>query len=214
MSKNNDKWWRLYVGGLWEEIGKLQINFLIANGLLPHNTFLDVGCGSLRGGIHFIDYLKPGNYYGIDKEKNLLDAGLIEIKENNLISKNPNIIQMDNFDLSPLNKKFDFVIAQSVFTHLPLNDIIKCILNVEKVLSNDGKFYATFFENNVSKFNLDPITHPRTDGPDIISYFDKDPFHYHFSIFEWICHNTTLITIYIWDWKHPRNQKIMVFQKQ
>jgi hypothetical protein len=43
--------------------------------LKPHHSLLDVGCGCLRDGIHFIGYLKRGNYVGIDINQSLLDAG-------------------------------------------------------------------------------------------------------------------------------------------
>ena len=45
---------REQVGGLWDEIGALQIDFLRAQGLRPGDTLLDVGCGCLRGGVHFV----------------------------------------------------------------------------------------------------------------------------------------------------------------
>ncbi len=38
------------VGGMWEEIGRLQFEFLRARGLKPSHRLLDIGCGSLRGG--------------------------------------------------------------------------------------------------------------------------------------------------------------------
>jgi hypothetical protein len=54
----------LAVGGMWEEIGKLQLDFLVNQGLRPTHKFLDIGCGTLRGGRHFIRYLDAGNYAG------------------------------------------------------------------------------------------------------------------------------------------------------
>lgn len=41
---------RIAVGGMWDEIGKLQFEFMVKQGLKPHHKFLDIGCGSLRGG--------------------------------------------------------------------------------------------------------------------------------------------------------------------
>jgi hypothetical protein len=38
---------RAYVGGLWEEIGTLQFEFLLRQGLAPSDCFLDIACGSL-----------------------------------------------------------------------------------------------------------------------------------------------------------------------
>src|SRR5215472_262077 len=63
------------VGGLWEEVGQLQLDFLVAQGLMPHHRLLDIGCGSLRGGVKLIRYLCAGHYAGIDLHESLLNAG-------------------------------------------------------------------------------------------------------------------------------------------
>ena len=216
MTKNEKpyRWWRDEVGGLWEEIGKLQFNFLVKNGLEPKHFLLDIGCGSLRGGIHFIRFLDEGHYFGIDRNNELLDSGKIELKENGIEHKIPTLKKIENFDFMSLNQKIDYAIAQSVFTHLPLNEIVRCIMNIEKVLVSGGKFFATFFENTKGKFNLEPIIHNTLDELKIKSFFDKDPFHYDFEAFEWMTKKTQLDVTYIGDWNHPRDQKIMVFTKQ
>ena len=43
---------REYVGGLWDEMGKLQFDFMVSQGLSPEHTMLDIACGALRGGVH------------------------------------------------------------------------------------------------------------------------------------------------------------------
>lgn len=213
--KKDPYWYREAVGGMWEEIGKLQSDFLVKQGLRQEHYLLDVGCGSLRGGIHFIRYLEQGHYFGIDIRKDLLDAGRTELKMNNLTYKNPILVKMGNFDFKSLNQKFDFALAQSVFTHLPLNSIIRCIMNIEKVLVKGGRFYITFFENPKGKFNLEPVMHKVADDPDLwASHFDKDPYHYDFETFEWICMGTSLRVEYIGDWDHPRDQKMLVIIKK
>ena len=61
---------RRFVGGndeFWDLIRELQFRFLVERGLAPSDTFIDVACGSLRGGVNFIRYLEPGRYLGIDK---------------------------------------------------------------------------------------------------------------------------------------------------
>src|SRR5712691_3540887 len=81
---------RACVGGLWDEIGQLQIDFLVSRGLLPHHRLLDVGCGSLRGGVKLIKYLDAGHYAGIDLHESLLDAGYeIELAKEGLTHKLP-----------------------------------------------------------------------------------------------------------------------------
>ncbi|GAI30726.1 unnamed protein product, partial [marine sediment metagenome] len=204
----NPNWHR---NRFWEEMGKLQFDFLVARGLKPEHYFLDVGCGSLRGGVHFIHYLEQGHYFGIDKNKEYLDAGRnIELVRYKLRNKKSILVQMNNFDFQSLNAKFDYALAQSVFTHLPLNNIIRAIINIEKVLVEGGQFYATFFENPQGKFNLDQVVH-HPHG--VITYFDKDPFHYNFKTFQWICEATNLKVEYIGDWKHPNDQMMMVFRR-
>jgi hypothetical protein len=39
------------VGGLWEELGRLQFEFLVGAGLRPEMRLLDIGCGCPRGGV-------------------------------------------------------------------------------------------------------------------------------------------------------------------
>ncbi len=187
----------------WEEMGKLQFNFLVARGSKPKHYFLDVGCGSLRDGVHFIHYLEPRHYFGVDKNKEYLDAGLnIELVRYKLKDKKPTLVQINNFDFQSLNLKFDYALAQSVFTHLPLNNIIRATMNIEKVLVEGGQFYATFFENPQGKFNLDSIVH-LPHG--VTTYFDKDPFDYDFKTFQWIYEETNLRVEYIGNWKHPND---------
>lgn len=54
---------------------KFQNDFLKSHGLLPHNKFVDIGCGVLRGGLPLIAYLDTGNYVGIDIRKQSLSIG-------------------------------------------------------------------------------------------------------------------------------------------
>jgi hypothetical protein len=63
------------VGGLWDEIGVLQFDFLRQQGLLPQHKLMDIGCGALRCGIPIIRYLDEGNYYGLDINASLIEAG-------------------------------------------------------------------------------------------------------------------------------------------
>jgi len=205
------KWHREAVGGMWDEIGKLQFDFLVSQGLKPKHRFLDIGCGSLRGGIHAIRYLNEGNYFGIDKDQQLLDAGgRVELPNYGLESKRVALLQMDDFNFSVFNTQFDYALALSLFTHLSWNDIARCVINVEKVLAPGGRFYATFFENIGGRFNLDPISH-QPGG--ITSYFDRDPFHYDFNTFVDICKGLALEVEYIGQWHHPRDQMMMVFRR-
>lgn len=65
---------RGYIGGRWDEIGKLQFDFLVSKGLKPHHALLDIACGSVRLGIHAIPYLDQSCYLGLEKESGMLSG--------------------------------------------------------------------------------------------------------------------------------------------
>ena len=83
---------QLAIGGLWEEIRALQFEFLIKKGLQPQHRMLDLGCGTLRGGRHFIRYLQPGNYYGIDISRKAIAFADQLIQQERLTDKSPHLL--------------------------------------------------------------------------------------------------------------------------
>ena len=208
---------RLIVGGLWDTIGPLQFEFIKGRGLEPHHRFLDIGCGALRGGAHFIDYLEPGGYHGIDRDELTLQAG----REQELApgveeAKRPTFIVRDDFDFSRFGTTFDFALAQSVFTHLYLNSIHRALVNVSSVLADGGVFYATFFENTQWPTWLEPIV--QWPGDEMMKVapmttMDADPFHYEFEALEWLAGLAGLRATYVGDWGHPRNQRMAMFDR-
>ncbi len=64
----------------WELKRRFQIDFLKKQGLKPEHYLLDIGCGTLRGGIPIIDYLDKGHYYGIEVRDFVLDEGRKELQ--------------------------------------------------------------------------------------------------------------------------------------
>lgn len=49
------------IGGMAKEHGQWQLEFMKKQGLKKSHTLLDIGCGVLRGGRYFIDYLNKEN---------------------------------------------------------------------------------------------------------------------------------------------------------
>lgn len=198
------------VGGLWEHMGRLQFQFLVGEGLRPEHTFLDVGCGSLRGGVHFIRYLEDGNYHGIDAlDWLLLAAEEVEIPRHGLEGRRVHLELRDDFDFRVFDTRFDFALAQSVFTHLPWNSIQRCLHNIRDALTEEGRFYATFFQDPDGTHRAAPITH---DPGGITTYPDANPYHYEFAVFRELADRIGLEVDHIGDWGHPRGQKMMVFR--
>ncbi|OIJ18530.1 hypothetical protein BKP45_18980 [Anaerobacillus alkalidiazotrophicus] len=198
------------VGGKWDEIGELQFDWFVKKGLKKENTFLDVGCGSLRGGIHFVNFLEKGNYYGIDINEYLIKAGKIELQKLDILNKEPTLIVNGDFNFGLFNQRFDFAFAQSVFTHLSLDEIYKCLVQIEKVLKSNGEFYATFFEAKNKKYNLESLNDLLYKSKNE----DKDPYYYPFSVFPFIIRDLSLTVEYIGNWNHPRKQKMLLFKKK
>ncbi|TVZ59155.1 hypothetical protein NA63_1680 [Flavobacteriaceae bacterium MAR_2010_105] len=193
---------RKYVGGLWEEIGRLQYDFLIKNGLKPTDVFVDIACGSLRAGVHLIPYLNQGNYLGIDKEKSLIDLGLKHEFDPKIIdSKSPEFVISKRFDFSKFSKTPNVAIAQSLFTHLPPNLINLCFKNLKLNFKSDGVFYATYFFAN-QKINNPKKPHDHG----VFKYTPEE-------IKGFGIQNGWDVEI-IGDWGHPRNQKIVKYTLQ
>jgi ubiquinone/menaquinone biosynthesis C-methylase UbiE len=146
------------VGAMWDELGEIQFQFMLAQGLKPEHKLLDIGCGSLRGEVRFVEYLSPGNYYGLDINASLIKAGWIEIDRLDARDKHPNLLLNDQFQFSEFDAQFDYALAFSVFTHLFNNQIQRCLVELKKALKPGGQFFATFFEApNVS--HLAPLSH-------------------------------------------------------
>lgn len=195
------------VGGLWDEMGRWQFDLLVRNGLKPSHRLLDVGCGALRGGIHFIRYLEPGNYYGIDINASLIKAGReIELPRAGLSDRNPHLEVCTSFAFSKFGTTFPFALALSVFTHLPANAIETCLVRLVDALEPGGRCYATYFEAP-EPHALEPIRH--LDG--VVTYNDTDPFHYHFSWFEFLTSNLALDVRNLGACGHPRGQHLLEF---
>ena len=139
------------VGGQWEIIGQLQFEFLVKRGLSPNHTMLDIGCGTLRGGRHFIKYLNISNYYGMDISPKAIEYAKQLVINEELSEKKPRIILNKGKNLlfrEFTNNKFDYLLAQSVFTHLKPEHIKECFGNIGSVMHNESIFYFTYNMGN------------------------------------------------------------------
>lgn len=139
---------------LYDVIGAQQFLVLIEAGLRGYHRLLDIGCGSLRGGRLFIPYLNRGNYFGIEPDLSLVQQGISnEIGGGMVHIKKPTFSSNDQCDTRVFGTSFHFALAQSVFTHLPLELTYQCLSSLAGTLELGGQFLFTFFEGDTDTPN-------------------------------------------------------------
>lgn len=186
------------VGGLWDEIGELIFSFLRANGLETHSRVLDVGCGSLRIGRYLVSFLEPGHYTGIDLSTGILGAGSAVLDEEGLSDRKVRLLA--NQDLRFLEfqaQEFDFILAQSVLTHMPADDINECMSHIGRVMAPEGRFLATVFLG---------------DKPEYVPEYEV--FRYPLVYFTELCRSHGLICQIDESFRHPRGQTMLTIAAQ
>jgi SAM-dependent methyltransferase len=130
----------------WHRIGRQQFRYLRQHGLRRKHHLLEIGCGNLRAGRHFINYLDAGHYYGLDISPDVILAAQRTVAEHGLAAKMPHLTVVDDMQFAFLpDAHFDVVHAHSVFSHCPLPVIEECFETVKRIMKPDGFFDFTFY---------------------------------------------------------------------
>jgi SAM-dependent methyltransferase len=129
----------------WLAVGQMQFDYLLGHGLKPADRMLEIGCGNLRAGWRFIDYLDGHHYYGIDISPDILIAAEDTIERYGLQAKLPHLTPVRDLTFRFLpDAAFTVVHAHSVFSHSPIDVIDECLAHVGRVLAPGGFFDFTF----------------------------------------------------------------------
>lgn len=131
-------------GRQWQERGKLQFDFMVAAGLKPEHIFIDIGCGPLRAGKHFIRYLDKSNYIGFDYSQGYIDAAEYIIRNDPALeSKKPSICLCERFNLMDTHPHplADFGLAFSVLNQCQKGYVQAFFDNMGKSFKLGSKIY-------------------------------------------------------------------------
>jgi hypothetical protein len=145
--KAGDPHYTAFVGppAQYDFMGATQFRLLCTLGLRDKHKVLDFGCGSLRAGRFLMSYLNPEGYFGIepnpwlieDSIKNQVGADFISIKK-------PSFDNNSEMRTDVFNTRFDFIVAQSIFSHTGKELVKIALSNFRNSLEDNGIAAVTF----------------------------------------------------------------------
>ncbi len=124
-------------------IGAMQRDLLVAHGLVPEASLVEVGCGSGRLAAHLQGWL-TGPYLGIDVVQLLLDRASVLASAPNMRFQ-----RVTGLEVPAEDDSVDMVCAFSVFTHLLHEQSFVYMQDCRRVLRGGGKLVFSFLEFRV-----------------------------------------------------------------
>ena len=154
--------YRQYVGnkGMWGKQTLDMVGMLTSSGLLESSMLLDVGCGALRAGKMFITFLQRGHYHCVEPNHALVqDAIKLDVGYDLLQRKLPSFAFNEKFTPPPglpahfnvdaaasaTNATYDFILAQSIFTHTAEDMFLDAIASLRPHMGRTSALLASFF---------------------------------------------------------------------
>ena len=138
----------MFSGGpakLFEEVGRRSFISLLENGLYPHSSVLDVGCGTLRIGYWLINFLQPGRYHGLEPDAVRVELAAQHIVGSDVVAaKRPVFDHNMGFDFTAFGAKFDFYVARSIWTHASKAQIATMLDGFATTATSNGVFLASY----------------------------------------------------------------------
>ena len=131
------------IGRTFGRSGLSGLHVLKERGLRPDDVCVDYGCGTLRVGIHLINYLKPGNYWGFDAE-NLLREGAKLIGEHLIAEKAPHLRVISPEAIAEVaRQKPRLLYSRGVLIHVHPTDLAEYFSNMLSIIDVGGRGYIT-----------------------------------------------------------------------
>jgi len=187
----------------WTFFQNIQIEFLERVRICSTDVFFDVGCGPMRLGSVLIPKLENGWYFGFDINEKTLNFGREVLSIADVKAKNYNLISNDNFDFSSIDQPIDIAFSNSLFSHLTLNSIRVCLLNMADVLKDGSSYYSTFFCLGKDKDLRKSQEWVQFENQIIKTYPACDPYHYSEGDLKWVAASCGFDFEIIEDYGHP-----------
>jgi SAM-dependent methyltransferase len=103
-----------------EDHARKRFDELVAQGIKPSDTVVDYGCGTLRLGVHFIDYLEAGRYIGLDIDDRIIAAGRDHLPADLLEAKRPVLEVISPESLArEATRRPQWIFSNGVLPHVP-----------------------------------------------------------------------------------------------
>jgi hypothetical protein len=150
--------WRDWVGPLdcYDRVAAVQFNVMCSEGLRGTHEMLDIGCGSLRGGRLFIVYLDKNAYHGVEPEEWLVEDGIkFEVGKEMVEMKGATFSNNSDFDFRSFGHEFDYLLAQSIFSHTSEEQTQLCMDGAREVMHDKSVFIANFLKARENSINPD-----------------------------------------------------------
>ena len=127
----------------WDVHGQMQLNYLKNAGLKPEDTLLDIGCGTGRLACQAVPYLDDGKYTGIDISVAAIANCFALANTRDWYKKAPVFLVGDGtLEAVPPGNIYNYIMAHSVFTHLPPEIITRIFLDLAEI--QFGQFIFTY----------------------------------------------------------------------
>jgi len=127
---------------LWRMQRAFQIDFLQRMGLANDHRLLDLGCGTLRGGLPLIGFLAAGNYTGIDVRAEIIEEAQRELEEAGLTQRYPRICHVASLAECDLRAAYDVIWAFTVLPHLEDPQLDTALAFAARHLADRGVCYS------------------------------------------------------------------------
>lgn len=160
----------IYFVGHWVDYEtNSQPKFMKDHGLRPEHSFLDLGCGCLRGTAPLVSYMDQNNFFGIDISRGLLERAFEQVLSLNIL-RWPLLFLAKDYEFYKLTgRKFDYILSVSLLTHLLPDIIFELFSGVRQILHPSGVWYFTMYPIECAK--VDPSLDHYGDIE--ISYYNR-----------------------------------------